>query len=134
MIVLDASVAVKLVTEELGSEAALRRVTEEAERIAPDWIKIEVASALTNKVRRTDLGMETATIALRALPDFFTEIADSDQLIEPTMALSVELDHAFYDCLYLALALNRGCRLITDDRQFAAAASRAYPHAIEALR
>lgn len=39
--------------------------------------------------------------------------------------LATRLDHPVYDCLYLALALDRGAALATADRRFAAAITRA---------
>jgi predicted nucleic acid-binding protein len=48
--------------------------------------------------------------------------------IEPyvgkALALAVEANHPVYDCVYLALALQRHTHVVTDDRRFAAAAAR----------
>jgi predicted nucleic acid-binding protein len=36
----------------------------------------------------------------------------------------MEIGHPVYDCLYLALALQRGTHVVTADRRFAAVATR----------
>jgi len=46
-------------------------------------------------------------------------------LDERALALAQMLDHSVYDCLYLALAIDKGCPVLTADRHFAAAARRA---------
>src|SRR5260221_641265 len=39
-------------------------------------------------------------------------------LLEAATRIAVELDHPAYDCLYLALASERGCRFVTADERF----------------
>ena len=40
------------------------------------------------------------------------------ELLPAALAISVELRHAVYDCLYLALAEREGAALVTDDQAF----------------
>lgn len=124
MLVFDASVVVKVLTEEVGSDRAVERVTIEPDRCAPDWLFIEIASALSKKVRYAGLPPAHATEGLAALPTIMPDLVPTADLIAPALSLSIELRHAVYDCLYLALALARGCNVLTADHKFFDAASR----------
>ena len=124
MVVVDASVIIKIITEERGSDAAAARVMLADERIAPDWIRLEVASGLSKKVRMAGLPIEQARASLSAMDFFLTELADTNALVDRAFALSVLMEHALYDCLYLALAEARGCILLTADAKFVAATVR----------
>ena len=44
-------------------------------------------------------------------------------MVEDAFELGLRLDHPVQDCLYLALALHRGGRVLTADRKFMRAAS-----------
>lgn len=122
-LILDASVALKLVIDEPGSEAAIDLIARADERIAPDWMLTEVASALSNKVRYEGIAIEEAATALQALPRFVERFVDSRPLLERTMRLSIKLGHALYDCLYLAVALEERGRVVTADEKFHKAAA-----------
>jgi predicted nucleic acid-binding protein len=52
------------------------------------------------------------------------ELVASDGLLERALELAVALKHPVYDCLYLALALDRGARVVSADRHFLAALRR----------
>lgn len=120
-LILDASVAVKLVVEEPGSTAAEQILTRDGERIAPDWILAEVAHALWNKARHQGLSRVQAELGLETLPTYFDRIVPAAPLMRDAIALAFELQHAVYDCLYLALARSEGGTLVTADRAFARA-------------
>ena len=85
---------------------------------------MEVASALAKKVRLSGLPAEQATAALVALDQFIPVQVATEPLIEPAMALSQTLNHALFDCLYLALAIQRGGVVVTSDLKFLAAVRR----------
>jgi predicted nucleic acid-binding protein len=46
------------------------------------------------------------------------EIVASEELVERALDLAVALKHPICDCLYLALALDRGARVVSADRRF----------------
>lgn len=118
-IVIDASVALKWVFDEPGTDAALALRGEQL--IAPVIWLAEAANALWRHVR---LGEATAAEALARMAEL-AEAPVATLSIEPhvarALALATELSHPVYDCLYLALALNYDTQVITDDRRFAAA-------------
>lgn len=122
---LDASVAVKLVVEEPDSESAVAIIDAHADRVAPDLLTIEVASALAKKVRFAGLPRAAAEESLRSLAPFVTEFLETFDHLDRAMTLSVEMDHSLFDCIYLAAALDRDCAVVTADRKFANAAAAA---------
>ena len=67
--------------------------------------------------------------ALSAAPSVlrasFDRLVSSDQLIESAANLSLALDHAVYDCLYLALAKREDVPLATANTKQATVAMKA---------
>ena len=116
-IVLDASVALKLVVREPGTPEAQALVLDE-ERIAPDWMLAEVASGLANKMRYESVGAAQGQAALAAMPRFVDRLYPTQPLLPDAVTLAVRLEHALYDCLYLVLAISESCRVVTADRNF----------------
>jgi len=116
-LVIDASVAVKWLIEEEGTPQALalRRV---ARLIAPDLITAECANIFWKKVQRGELIPEEALLAARLLQAADVELMPTRSLLEAATRVAIELDHPAYDCLYLALAVDRNCRLVTADERF----------------
>ncbi|MEG3122954.1 type II toxin-antitoxin system VapC family toxin [Sphingomonas sp. GB1N7] len=118
-IVLDASVAVKLVSREAGSEAALSRVAEATEIIAPDWMALETAHALWKKVKAGELDRKAADAGVEALAKILDRTYPASLLMSAALVLSYDLRHPIYDCLYLALAQVEQVRVLTADGKFA---------------
>jgi predicted nucleic acid-binding protein len=128
MILIDASVAVKWFREEQDSDlAALFYATHAGTMAAPDLFAIEVAAAL---VRNANMVKDARPVMERALLAFDTLlVGGSVRLISTTPAriqnaskLALDLGHPLKDCLYLALAMEQKCDLVTCDAQFAAKA------------
>ena len=118
-IVIDASVAVKWVVDERGTDAAL--ALRDQQLIAPALWLAEAANALWRHVR---LGEMVSGEALARIAEL-TKAPVASFAIEPqvprALQIATEIGHPVYDCLYLALALDRGAIVVTDDRRFAAA-------------
>jgi predicted nucleic acid-binding protein len=123
-LVVDASVAVKLIVEERGSEAAYQVIARPEPLIAPDWVLLEVANALWRKVSLVGLPEEVVRQALAGLPQLFSETPPTVPLLSAGLDLSFRIRHPLYDCLYLALAIEEDCRMITADKAFKVAADR----------
>ena len=124
-LVLDASVAVKLIVAEADSDRAIALLDRPDRRFAPDWIGVEVASALWNKFHRSEIVQEQVTKGLRTLPLFLDELLPANDLLHAACELALQLRHPVYDCLYLAAARRRQAVVVTADRAFAQAAERA---------
>lgn len=117
--IVDASVAVKWLVQEEGSEEAAALQGDELH--APDWILAECANVLWAKARRQEVTWEEAYRGLALLLDAPLTLWPSSELLTEALALAHELAHPVYDCLYLALAFARSSTLITADERFVTA-------------
>jgi predicted nucleic acid-binding protein len=121
--VVDASVAIKWVVDETGSDQAAR-LLDGRPLHAPPLIFVEMANALWVMARRGRIdraGAADALDQLRRAPFLLPPTVD---LIPQALLLAQALDHPVYDCVYLSLALVREVPVVTADRRFVAAASR----------
>lgn len=125
MLVIDASVALKWLIEEDGSEEAERLLAEEA-LAAPDLLWVECANVLRTKARCGQIRWEDAEAALAALEATPVRVIPSRGFVAHALMLARALDQTAYDCLYLAAALHEGTTLVSADQKFVAAAH-AYP-------
>ena len=116
-LVVDASVALKWLIEEDGSEAALSLRAHDL--CAPSLLRIEV-----DNVFRTLAGRGAVTA--QAAADLFalfqtapvTIVEPDDALERRALDLALALSHPVYDCLYLALAERLARQVVTADRRF----------------
>jgi predicted nucleic acid-binding protein len=116
-VVIDASIAIKWVVEEDGTAEALT-LRRRANVTAPELLIAECANILWKKVQRGELNSDEALLAARLLQAAEIEFLPSRSLLEAATQIAIELKHAAYDCLYLALAAERDCRFVTADESF----------------
>jgi predicted nucleic acid-binding protein len=129
LVVLDASVAVRWVVEEKGSDEAAALLERDISWITSRLLVTEVASALRRKVGDKTLAPAAAGEALDALlqavADGVVRLIDDERVIASALLLAVSLHHKVPDCLYLALAEREGAGIATaDDRLSRLARSR----------
>jgi predicted nucleic acid-binding protein len=115
-LVIDASIAIKWVVEEDGTELALA-LRQHARLVAPDLIIPECSNILWKKVQRKELSKDEALIAARLLQSAEMELIPARALMESATRLAIALDHPAYDCIYQALAVEMGCRFVTADQR-----------------
>jgi predicted nucleic acid-binding protein len=120
-IVVDASVALKWVIEEDGSELARRLVVEET-LLAPDLLFIECANVLWVKAKRGLISSEVARLALSAIEATPIRAIPVQPLAAAALAIALELAQSAYDSLYLAVAMAERATFVTADMSFARAA------------
>ena len=120
-IVVDASVAVKWVLSETGSEAADALLDQDL--MAPVLWLAETANVLWRKARIGDITAEQASARLSELLKAPVASLPIEPHLEPALKLALEIGHPVYDCIYLALALHHRTHVVTADRRFASAAS-----------
>lgn len=120
-LVVDASVAVKWVVQEPGSDAAA--ALEGQQLAAPTLLLAECANTLWAKTRRGELTAAEASERISALKTAPVEFVPLEDLLDEAVRLARDLEHPVYDCLYLALAVRRKTPLITAD-----------PHLVEVAR
>jgi predicted nucleic acid-binding protein len=119
--VVDASVAVKWVVPEVGSELAIGLLGRDL--WAPSLWLAEAANALRKKSLRGELTEEEARVRAQDLVDAPVQPIELPVLLPAAMRMAAELGHSIYDCFYLAAALLRDTVLVTADRRFATKAA-----------
>jgi predicted nucleic acid-binding protein len=120
-IVVDASVALKWVLDEPGSEAAV--ALRDHELVAPTLWLAEAANALWRHARIGEISNDEAIAYFAELLKAPVASLPIEPQLEPALKLAMEIGHPIYDCIYLALALRHQTHVVTADRRFAAAAS-----------
>ena len=128
MIVIDASLAVKWFLKEADSDPAGELFAEFIGQIGvPALFGIEVAAAL---VREGNLDKPNSGVMRQAVDQLAGYLADGslETIVQGPMQLAkaanmaLDLGHPLKDCIYLALAIELGCDLVTCDARFAAKA------------
>ena len=118
-LIVDASVALKWVVDEPGSEAA-EQLRKDA-LAAPDLWLIETANALWTRARRNLLSAADVTALFSILCRATVRTTPSHLDVIDALRLAAELNHPVYDCLYLAAALREDGVVVTADTRFLAA-------------
>jgi predicted nucleic acid-binding protein len=123
MTVVDASLAVKWMLWEADSGDALAFLSSGGDLVAPDLLFIEVAGAI---VRRGNENKAMQADALRALEKW--TIAWSDHVVKnyrvtqrrlfTASKLALQIGNPLKDCIYLVLAMELKCDLVTCDARF----------------
>src|SRR5438046_7573434 len=129
--VFDASVAVKCVLPEKDSPKAVRLLNAYRktihELIAPDTFPVEVAHALTRaerqKIIQPPQGAKRFAALMRARPLLQPYVP----LLPRAFAISSALRVGVYDCLYIALAEQENCELVTADNKMINALQKDFP-------
>jgi predicted nucleic acid-binding protein len=122
VVVVDASIAIKWVLEEVDSDRAETLLAEWINKgmliLAPDLLAYEITNALYRKVRKGEITLDRAKEALAEISlaeiefDFSSDFALSTRAIELANHFSLP---ATYDSHYLALAERKSCELWTAD-------------------
>lgn len=115
--VVDASVVLKLVLEELGSDQA-RRLVESEDLAAPDFMWLECANVLWVKARRGQISAADAQLALEALLTAPIARFSVHDIVFAAQGIALALNHPVYDCLYLAAAMRENATLVSADARF----------------
>ena len=118
-LVVDASVAVKWLVEEVDAAAANRLLHSNHELHAPRLLASEVANALWRKVRMGEMAHGDAGMLTAAVTEMPLHWFDDEQICADSVRLALELDRPVYDCVYLALGYRIGATLVTADTRFA---------------
>jgi predicted nucleic acid-binding protein len=131
-LIVDASVALKWVLQEAGSEAAIDLVASDS-LAAPDLLFVECANVLWRKVRRGQLAPAAAAPALASIGATPIRAIPVAPHAAAALAIAVELNQSAYDSLYLAAAIAERAIMVTADEAFARAVM-AHPVYASAMR
>jgi predicted nucleic acid-binding protein len=116
-LVVDASVAIKWMINEPGSEPADRLLDGGHDFLAPELIIAEVISAAWKQRRRggiSETQFDGIVIRIARGPIEYRALRP---LAGRAAALARDLDHPIYDCFYLALCEAEDVPLVTADRR-----------------
>ena len=120
-IVVDASVAVKWLVFEEGSERAnallktwLKRRTK---ILAPDFLLIEAHNVLWKKVQRGQIGRDIPIFGSSPTLGLACDWISSITLLPRAAALALRCEVTIYDAIYAALAERVNCPFYTADAQ-----------------
>jgi predicted nucleic acid-binding protein len=121
--VLDASVAIRFVVPEVGSEAALELFARGNEWRAPRLLLTEVAAALRRKTIAAELTPAFASNAiaalLRTVASGALRLQADEGFAKSALELSLQVGHKLPDCIYLAIAEDQAIGLATADVKLA---------------
>ena len=118
-LVVDASVSVKWLVAEEGSDAAERLLAGNDELHAPRLMASEIANALWRKVRLGQVERRQAGVLMAAVSEMPLRWCADETVCVDAVRLAVALDRPVYDCVYLALAHRIDAQMVTADVRFA---------------
>jgi predicted nucleic acid-binding protein len=118
-IVADASVVVKYLFEEAGSDAAVRLLGDSEDVVAPELVFAECGNAVWKRARRGGLTQDAALDVLSLLDALSLQPLPLADLTADALGIALRFDHSIYDCYYLAAAIQTGHTLVTADRVLA---------------
>jgi predicted nucleic acid-binding protein len=90
------------------------RVSKEA--WAPEFLRVELLSTLWQYTRSRKLSPDLAVELLQDGDALVSAYTANDELREEALRLAIARDYSPYDTVFIALALAKGCRVITYDR------------------
>jgi predicted nucleic acid-binding protein len=130
--VIDASVALKWFLHEENSQGAddlfKAFLSGDTELLSPDVIILEVANTLWKQVALLkNLGAQEASSIFH---DFLTlplNLQSSGGLTNQALALALMHQHAVYDMIYCALAIERNCEFVTADQVLVSKVAKSLP-------
>jgi predicted nucleic acid-binding protein len=125
VIVVDASIAVKWFLPEVGSDAASALLmADDVELVGPDLLAIEVCATLVRganmvKANRADAAKKLAKFKSMLDMGAVNLIRSPPELMHQAASRAIDIGHPLKDCIYLALAMELECELVTCDARFA---------------
>jgi predicted nucleic acid-binding protein len=114
-LVVDASVVAKFYFFEEGSERAQAILTSGLVFAAPELLLIELASVAATRLRRGLSTKERAREAVASIGDLVDEFVPLTGLASKAFLLASDSGCSAYDATYLAIARDRGLRVLTAD-------------------
>ncbi|MBI3821219.1 MAG: type II toxin-antitoxin system VapC family toxin [Planctomycetes bacterium] len=129
--VVDSSVAFKWLVPEIDTDKALRLLDDYQngihELLSPDILPVETTHALTRAERQ---GRVTPAQGSQLFIDFMDQVPTLHSylaLLPRAYAISSAMRVGVYDCLYIALAEQEGCELVTADARMINSLQKDFP-------
>jgi len=106
---------------EPGRDAALllpkQYETGEILLFAPDLILAEFASLLAKRTRRKEISAREAGYAFDLMQRFAPRLFDARSRIQSALSIALDRHLSFWDCVYIDLAIEHGCSVLTADKR-----------------
>ncbi len=118
-LVIDASVAVKWLVVEDGSDVARDLLDDGDDLHAPRLLVSEVANAVWRKVRLGQVDRRSAGQLIATMSDTPVRWHADETVGADAIRLAIAHDRPVYDFMYIALAQRLGTRVVTADRRLA---------------
>jgi predicted nucleic acid-binding protein len=118
MLVVDASVVAKWFFPEKHSGESRLLLSARRTLLAPDLIWCEVGNIAWKRARRSEITNQEAAQLVGDLVKMPVHVFPSQGLLASALELAIATDRTVYDSMYLALAIDRKCRLATADERF----------------
>ncbi len=115
LLVIDASVAAKWCFDEEFSTESTQLISERNQLLAPDLIWSELGNIIWKRVSRGLLAKEDIRVMATTLLQVPLQIVPSQTMMVQAVELAITTGRSVYDSMYVALAVDRGCVLITAD-------------------
>jgi predicted nucleic acid-binding protein len=125
VVVVDASIVVRLLQNRRGDAALRERFSRERRLHAPALIDAEVTSALRGLLMTSKVAIRITRKRAGEMLDDYADLAIERHLLQPLQRRVLELRDNFtaYDAFYVALAEALDLPLLTDDGKFARSTS-----------
>ena len=125
MVVVDASIVVRLLQNRRGDAALRERFARERRLHAPALLDAEVASAMRGLLMTSKAAIRIAPERAAEMIDDYADLPIERHIMAPLQRRVLELRDNFtaYDAFYVALAEALDLPLLTDDGKFARSAS-----------
>ena len=125
MVVVDASIVVRLLQNRRGDAALRERFSRERRLHAPALIDAEVTSALRGLLMTSKVAIRITRKRAGEMLDDYSDLPIERHLLQPLQRRVLELRDNFtaYDAFYVALAEALDLPLLTDDGKFARSTS-----------
>lgn len=115
--VIDAGVAAQWYFSERLTAHADALLAGSCELLAPDLLYFEIAGLLARRVRLGEIDENGARAVLAELRQVPFEWTPLSALVPAALALALEADLPLADAVYLTLAMQADCPLVTADRK-----------------
>ena len=130
-LIVDASVAAKWLVPEIDSDKAEALLARWERRglvlTAPETLAAEIASILWKRTFRGLLPADEAVGRYRDFVRLNLPLAPIGGLVARALALAIQYRQTVYDCLYVALAVEKATDLITADEKLHRSLVREFP-------
>ena len=117
-LVVDASIGMKWFVQEVHTtEARAWRSSPDSLHAPTFFFDLEIVNILWKKVRRAEISRADADVILVQLPALPITRHPEAPLVAPAFDIADRTGRTVYDCLYLALAVQLGGRMLTADQR-----------------